>query len=248
MLLACCFLIFRGRAAVRGRLGAARCHPPALGLAGGPRPLPPAASATPAGLGDVALAWQQAQGARRAPAAVVVLSLGLEAGGPGRMRFLWDEGALIGGAGSGMCTGPRGRMQSAGASTGCALCLRGGTLSAAPPRDARHSTHRGCTERHPRGLHVTAPTREAQNGTHAGCTSQARGRPHIPAPTRHPHGTHIAAPGRGARCRARDARGGTERRCWQRRAQRARRRSAASVRAPTPSSSSTRCRGGGGDT
>lgn len=139
--------------------------------------------------------------------------------------------------GGGQCRdvhGARGRMQGAGASTGCAPCLRGGMHSAAPPRDARHSTHRGCTEQLPRGMHRTAPTRAARHCNHAGGTARHPRGMHIADPgqaaqhgthtggtARHPHGTHSAAPGRDAWCRVRDARGGTGRRCWQCREQRA---------------------------
>lgn len=256
--LACCFLIFHGRAAVRGWRGAAQCHHHLhRGLLWALGPCPPAASTVPARLGDVAPAWQQAQGAHRAPAAVVVLSLGLEAGGPGRMRGSCPWCFGWGGQGRDV-HGARGRMQGAGASTGCALCLQGGMHSAAPPRDARHSTHRGCTEQHPRGMHRMAPTRAARHCNHAGGTERHPRGMHIADPgqaahhgthtgctSRHPHATHTAAPGRDAWCRVRDARGGTERRCWQCREQRAHRQSAASFRAPTPSSSSTRCLGGG---
>lgn len=110
--------------------------------------------------------------------------------------------------GGGQCRdvhGARGRMQGAGASTGCAPCLRGGMQSAAPPRDARHSTHRGCTEQLPRGMHRTAPTRAARHCNHAGGTARhprgmhtadpgqaAQHGTHTGGTARHPHGTHTA--------------------------------------------------------
>lgn len=135
---------------------------------------------------------------------------------------------------------------------GCRARHPRGMRVTAPTGAAQNSSPAGCTERHPRGLHVTATTREAQHGTHAGCTPQTRGRLHSTAPTRGArHGTHTAPtrhPQRstGAGCVVPGA--GCP---WWHRAQvlavpgAAGTQSAASCRAPTPSSSSTRCLGGG---
>lgn len=259
---ASCLLLFniswQSRSA--GVVGAAQCRHLHWGVLWALGPCPPAASTVPARLGDVALGWQQAQGAHRAPAAVVVLSLGLEAGGPGRMRGSCLCFGCLGGGSAGMCTGPEAGCRAQGraldalraSEVGCTARHPRGMRVTAPTGAAQNSSPAGCTERHPRGLHVTATTREARHGTHAGCTPQTRGRLHSTAPTRGArHGTHTAPtrhPQRstGARCVVPGA--GCP---WWHRAQvlavpgAAGTQSAASCCAPTPSSSSTRCLGGG---
>lgn len=108
-----------------------------------------------------------------------------------------------------------------GTPAGCASQHPQGLHRTAPPRDAQNGTHTGCTSLQPRGRHSTAPTRDAHRRPGAGCTARHPHGGHGTAPTRHPHGTHSAAPGRDAWCRVWDAGGGTGRRCWQCREQRA---------------------------